>query len=90
VPAIDLYMLSLWGIASYGAGQVKDTATGILSGLLNSLPASIPFRNSPLPSDMQAATLFPMAVINFKSFTTTDSAIVGAGTITLENRDCHQ
>lgn len=87
VPAIDLYMLTLWGIASYGAGQVKDTASGILSGLFNALPASIPFRNSLLPSDIQAANPFPMAVIDFKSFTTTDTAIVGAGTITLENRD---
>jgi hypothetical protein len=55
--------------------------------VLNELPAWIPFRSSSLPSSLQAGYPFPMAVLNFDAFGTSDAGISGTGSGCLANRD---
>lgn len=86
-PGIGLYLLTLFGLANYGVDEGASTATGILSGFLSALPAWIPFRDSSVPSAIRSSFPFPMAVLNFDSFGTTDTAIVGAGSIGIAARD---
>lgn len=66
------------------AGKVKST----LNGVLQELPAWIPFRSSFLPDPSLSTTLFPfpMGVLNFDSFGTNDSGIIGTGSGSLANR----
>lgn len=87
LPFIDLYMLSTWGIASYGAGETSGQATGIIRGFLDALPSIVPFRNSSLPASFQSEFPFPMAVLNFHAFSTDGSGIVGSGTVSLGTRN---
>jgi hypothetical protein len=72
------------GVDSYAAGLASGAVSGMLTGLLSSLPPWIPFRSSALPT---SGYPFPMLVFNFDSFGTTDTAMVGRGTIGLANRD---
>ncbi|HLI94458.1 MAG TPA: hypothetical protein VKT72_00035 [Candidatus Baltobacteraceae bacterium] len=58
-----------------------------VNGVLHELPAWIPFRSSSLPQSLQAGYPFPMAVLNFDSFGTSDSGITGTGSGCLANRD---
>lgn len=94
VPIVGLGLLGLFGAAKYGAGEAEGQATSILSGFLDTLPAWIPFRNSALPGaipglpiNLQLSFPFPMTVLDFTAFTTTDSGITGTGTAALANRD---
>jgi hypothetical protein len=72
------------GADSYAAGLASSGVTGALTGLLSSLPPWIPFRDSALSIP---GFSFPMLVLNFDSFGSTDVAIVGSGSIGLANRD---
>lgn len=65
------------------SGKVESN----IATVLNDLPAWIPFRSSTLPDSFQADFPFPMAVLNFKSFGTSTSGIVGSGSGSLANRD---
>jgi hypothetical protein len=59
-----------------------------LTGVLDELPAWIPFRSSSIPdTKLQGEYPFPMAVLNFESFSTTDSGIAGNGMLGLQKRD---
>jgi len=96
VPAIGAILVGELGLAAYGVGVASDKANGIIGTYLGSLPPLIPFRNSSLPSkaefpnlpfDPQAKYPFPMAVMNFESFTTDGSGIVATGTVGIGARD---
>ena len=96
VPAIGLLLVGELGIADYGVGVASDKANGIIGSYLGSLPSILPFRNSSLPSkadfpnlpfDPQAKYSFPMAVLNFETFTTDGSGIVASGTVGIGARD---
>jgi hypothetical protein len=96
VPAIGLLLVGELGLASYGVGVASDKANGIIGSYLASLRPTKPFRNSSLPSkadfpqlpfDPQAKYSFPMAVLNFESFTTDGSGIVAGGTVGIGERD---
>lgn len=88
-PAVGVILLGAFGLVSYSVGQVSDKATGIISTYLDQLRARIPFRNSNLPTklDLQSKYPFPMAVLNFESFTTDGSHIAASGNVGLGGRD---
>ena len=96
VPAIGLILVGEFAAADYGVGVASGKANGIIGSYLGSLPCILPFRNSSLPSktdfpnlpfDPQAKYSFPMAVLNFESFTTDGTGIVGTGTVGIGPRD---
>jgi hypothetical protein len=91
VPAVGVLILAaLSDLASIAVSEGAGQANGIISGLLQSLPARIPFRNSELPTqpiNLQPVFPFPMSVLNFESFSTDGSGIVATGTISLGERD---
>jgi hypothetical protein len=57
-----------------------------LNAVLHELPAWVPFRNSSLPTSLQASYPFPMVVLNFDAFGTSDAGITGTGCACLANR----
>ena len=96
VPAIGLLLVGELSAAAYGVGVASDKANGIIGSYLGSLRPILPFRNSSLPSkadypnlpfDPQVKYSFPMAVLNFESFTTDGTGIVGTGTVGIGARD---
>ncbi len=96
VPAVGLLLVGELGLADYGVGVASGQANGIIGSYLGSLPCILPFRNSSLPSqadfpslpfDPRARYSFPMAVLNFESFTTDGSGIVALGTVGIGERD---
>jgi hypothetical protein len=96
VPVVGLLVAGAFDLAAYGVGQASGQANGILTGLLAQLPSIVPFRSSELPTKADIPDLpydpaskypFPMAVVNFESFTTDGSGLVGTGTVGLGERD---
>ena len=96
IPAIGALLLGELGFADYGVSVASEKANGIIGSYLGSLPCILPFRNSSLPSkaeypnlpfDPQVKYSFPMAVLNFESFTTDGNGIVGNGTVGIGARD---
>jgi hypothetical protein len=83
---IVLGLAAMFGIEKYASDQASGAVSSGLTGLLSSLPPWIPFRSAALSSTLPAYT-FPMLVFNFDSFGSTDTAIVGRGTIGLANRE---
>jgi hypothetical protein len=87
VPAIGLGLVGLFVGTNIGVNSAAGQAAGILTNYLAALPPWFPFRNSSVPHDLQPLFPFPMAVLNFDSFGCTASALVGAGSIGMTNRD---
>jgi hypothetical protein len=96
VPEIGLFLVAEFGVAAYGVGLASDKANGVIGSYLGSLRPILPFRNTSLPSkadfpdlpfDPQARYSFPMAVLNFETFTTDGSGIVASGTVGIGERD---
>jgi hypothetical protein len=59
---------------------------GIVQPLIAGFPPQIPFSNALLPEGIPAPD-FPVLILNWTTFGTSASAIVGSGTTALENRD---
>jgi len=79
------------GIAAIGEGYVQGKAQSGLAGILAKVPAWLPFRNSTLgsgssPNSLQKDFPFPMLVLNFDSFGTDASGVIGSGTGGLASR----
>jgi hypothetical protein len=87
----DLLMVLpfLGGIIAVGEGDLSGKVKSTLAGLLQDLPAWIPFRDSVLSAapSLQDSFPFPMLVLNFASFGTNDSGVIGAGVGGLADRD---
>jgi hypothetical protein len=85
-PIFDLALLGALGYLSVSAGDASDQFNGIVEPLIAGFPPQIPFSNSMLPPGVPAPD-FPVLILNWKTFGTTASGIVGTGTTALENRD---
>jgi hypothetical protein len=85
-PIFDLALLGAFGYLSVSAGDAGSQFNGIVQPLIAGFPPQIPFSNSMLPHGVPAPD-FPVLILNWKTFGTTTSGIVGTGTTALENRD---
>jgi hypothetical protein len=85
-PIFDLALLGALGYLSVSAGDASDQFNGIVQPLIAGFPPQIPFSNAMLPKGVPAPD-FPVLILNWKTFGTTASGIVGTGTTALENRD---
>jgi hypothetical protein len=77
-------------------GDVQGKVESVINNVLDKLPAWIPISNSSLstdsgpgssPTSLQNEFPFPMLVLNFSSFGTNESGIIGAGMGSLADRD---
>jgi len=85
-PIFDVALLGALGYLSVTAGDASNQINGIVEPLIAGFPPQIPFSNALLPEAVQAPD-FPVLILNWNSFGTTTTAIVGTGTTTLGSRD---
>ena len=80
------YLRRYLGDANWTAGDAGNQFNGIVQPLIAGFPPQIPFSNAMLPEGVQAPD-FPVLILNWTTFGTTTSGIIGTGTTALENRD---
>jgi hypothetical protein len=85
-PIFHFALLGAFGYLSVSAGDASDQFNGIVQPLIAGFPPQIPFSNAMLPAGVPAPD-FPVLILNWKTFGTTTSGIVGTGTTALENRN---